>query len=192
MSEKTFDYRRHSLKNTEGGISPEGHEAAEKLGNEYHIGPVTLAAVGVIPRTGETLESFGKGLMDNPLQDGKEIRTVLTVKKFGDMEVFKPLIEGGLGEKAKKLGGNFRALLDILSPEEAAAFCKYAFEGVEEVFEAMKDGEFATGFGHSPVLEAAAYHVDPEFVMNMGHPEALEGVTFTKHDNGDITLAISS
>ena len=182
---KKLYYLRHSLKDANNNISPEGIELAKDQGRAFFNASITLNRwfFGPLIRTHQTGEAFLVGYTTAPIK-GQQIGPI------GDDEFFKPIVTDEFKAAVKSGKSNFEAVLDVHNGRDVDLWKEMAFAGVKLMFDVMEDGEVAVAFGHSPMIELAAYAiqswkaVDPEYQLKYRRLREMEGINFGwRHPN---------
>lgn len=148
---KTLVGFRHSLKDKDNNISPEGLRLAEEQGVACREIDIDLIFVGPMIRTRQTAEAFIRGygrsikIHESPISGIGEQADAAEVAD----EEFKKAIAGGMG--------NFDALLHSHDVEGSLdhLFDRMA-SGLDEMFGLLEAGQIGAYFGHSPFIELAA------------------------------------
>lgn len=184
---KTLWMFRHSIKDgLDNSIGPKGIALAEEFGNwledEWACGETNFTKVfcGPLPRTSQTALAFFAGLHDYA-------KPMPVIQKFGDDDLFKIMANDAFRSSVKSGKKNFEALLSAHPVAQVQAWSLDAFTGIKECFDQMEEDELAIGFGHSPIIELAAWcckHWEP-FSEDLNLAE-MEVLVFTKDDEGDI------
>ncbi len=191
---KTLYYLRHSIKDANNNISPVGIELAKAQGQclipthgqpqkQGQINPYRVF-VGPLPRTFQTCEAFFSHVTNRyVLAD-----FVVEIKSIGDDELFKRIVTDGFKAAVKSGKSNLEALLEAHNGADIDLWKDIAFSTVEMMFGMMGDGETAVAFGHSPMIELAAYAihtwkaVDIEYQLQYRRLGEMEGIVFIYND----------
>jgi len=177
---KIIDYLRHSYKDG-NNISAQGLTAATQAGRECFI-QYEYAVGGNESRTWQTLCAFFMGYCHSV--------TLLTpIAAFGDSSLFKGWLDRGFGDAVKQTGSNINGIHRILPKNEFEEACANALDGVREVFRQMNYGTACLAFGHSPIIELAVIGAGMK-LEDVPSLKELEGLRFTQHDDGEITVEI--
>ena len=149
---KKLYYLRHSRKDAENNISPEGIELAKARGQSLDEIEFTHAFVGPLARTQQTASAFflthpGHAELHNPIPG---IGNDTLFKKIATDE-FKAIVGPGKS--------NFEALMEAHYYEDIHDWMAIAYEAVCKMFDQIEEGQTAIAFGHSPMIELAAYYV---------------------------------
>ena len=82
---------------------------------------------------------------------------------------------------------NLEALLQVHNARDIDLWKDIAFSTVRTMFDKMNDGETAVAFGHSPMIELAAYAiltwkaVDIEYQLKFRRLGEMEGIVFAQN-----------
>ncbi len=158
---RIVDYYRHGPKDG-SFISEEGMRKTQDLarnlqglrlrdgGNGFRPS-ISHIVAGTLARTWQTAAAF--------LAAYNSIASIIVlpaIPEFGDSDLFQSWLDRDFREAVAKHGTNLAALRSILTQEEFEGAKKTALAGVMKVFSAMKEGNQAIAFGHSPIIELAA------------------------------------
>ena len=184
---KTLYYRRHSIKDGPNNtIGPEGLELAQSegehagnIGEEYY-----WMFHGPLIRTAQTALAFLSGLAL-----GSRTLTLIPIpmpiiEEIGTDELFAKIGTPECHAAVKSGMSNLMATLTT-HPDVVGEFITTAMAGVKKMFSMIDDGPPSIAFGHSPMIELAAYGIDKS-QYTLGE---LEGLVFIQDDNGDIAVA---
>lgn len=197
---KTLHYRRHSTKGTDNNLTDEGIvraileglKAGEQRipgsGNDID-GPHRLIYDrlfhGPLIRTAQTALVFCHGLNYIP-------KPMPVIPEIGTDELFMEIATPEFREAAKKGASNFDATLNVHDVSWCQEWAVQAKEAIRAMFKFMRNGEYAVAFGHSPVIELAAwacwsqnFSQLPDRFRRIGD---MEGIEFIQQDDGMISV----
>ena len=197
---KVIHYRRHSIKGPDNLLTPqgialaidEGKKAARQITGEVtgESGPDAAFVKlryerlfhGPLGRTLQTAMHFchGLGYLPSPK---------LPIAEIGTDELFAEIATPAFREAVKDGASNFQALLTVHGEAKAKEWAGVASEGVCKMFDGLQDGETGIAFGHSPVIELAAWRL-LGFELPEGHDRLAdpEGIIFATDDMGKICV----
>lgn len=183
---KILDYRHHSLKGPDNFLTPEGVALAIKEGNKcsrmavpYHKG-----FHGPLVRTTQTLHAFSDGLGYVPC-------LMPMIMEIGEDSLLNQIVTPDL--KTAVSGGLtvFDAILETYNTSQWQEWAKRVVVGVNKMFSYMRRGEIAVAFGHSPIIELAAwFFINPPMSDKFRQFKEMEGVSLCEY--GDEVMVVSS
>lgn len=191
---KILHYRRHSIKDGEikDTIGPKGIALAITEGEKGDEGiPQSDPAKpclwynkgfhGSLVRTCQTLYAFAHGLgyTPDPMPAVEKIGTGALLAEISTPKFLK-MVESG--------ASYFEAVLAAHDKTKVKEWDGMALTGVRKMFEAMADGEAAIAFGHSPIIELAAWTLCGSALpkYNRDCLMEMEGIVFVMNDKGGI------
>lgn len=183
---KTLHYRRHSIKDGADGqtIGPKGIELALFEGGNGSNPTFDRLFHGPLVRTAQTALAFCSGLMYAP-------DSMPVVEEIGTDALFAEIATPELREAVKAGASNFDALVQVHGEAKAKEWAAVAAEGVCKMFDAMGENETAVAFGHSPVIELAAWRMVGYATTSddLRRLDDLEGIVFTQQDSKAIEVS---
>lgn len=183
---KRLYYLRHSIKDSNNNISPEGIALAKAQGqalvptlgyprDDAAIPKLARIFVGPLVRTVQTRDAFLSHVADRDTLDA----TTAVISGIGTDELFKQFTTDEWKSAVKSGKSNFDATLEIHSYKTVDGWIDQATRTLAEMFEKMNDGEVAIAFGHSPLIELAAYALlNEELAPGFGSLKEMEGIVF--------------
>lgn len=201
---KTLHYRRHSIKGADNMLTTEGIALAVAMGKkaakqydgtiiasdgpDAMYGRLTYGRLfhGFLPRTIQTALHFCHGLGYTP-------ETMPPVPEIGTDGLFTEIATPKFRELVKAGASNFVAFLHAHPSEKCVVWANYMAQGVQTMFDLIKEGETAIAFGHSPIIELAAAWATwsqnlsllPDHFRHLGD---MEGIEFIQRDDGSVAL----
>lgn len=175
---KVLYYLRHSIKDAENNISSEGIELAKSQGRAFFGSHIVLNAsfVGPLVRTQQTWRAFFQGHTIVPTMFQEPIEYI------GTEELLKEISTNAFKSAVKSGKSLFEAVLEV-HPTRVESWKHHAFAGVQLMFDEMKDREVAVAFGHSPMIELAAYAIeDNDLHSEFRRLGEMEGIAFAEND----------
>lgn len=187
---KKLVYRRHSTKGTDNLLTPEGialavaegRKAAEERFKDcegwHDESPHTPFFHGPLARTAQTALAFSTAWPD--------ITPMPAVVEIGDDNLFGEMATPALRDAVKAGASNFEAVLAVHGKDKAREWGGAAVDGLMKMFAAMEDGETAVAFGHSPVIELAAWWVaGTQMLESHTRLGDMEGIVFIEECGPD-------
>lgn len=193
---KTLYYRRHSIKDgaVEDTIGAQGLALARSEGEaqEWQINRIFH---GPLVRTAQTALAFSVGYIPSlPTLPLPQVMPV--VLEIGTEELFREMATEQFRAAVKAGQSNFQALFVAHPVEKIEKWADKALTGVNSIFDQMENGrgnEVAIAFGHSPVIELAAWDLGnfqdlPQDYQRLGD---LEGLIFVWHDESTCDIEVT-
>ena len=177
---KTLHYRRHSKKDPDNTLSRGGiHLAVQEGSKAWHYNYRHLFH-GPLVRTAQTALAFCKGLGYVP-----EIMPV--VHEIGTDELFAEIATSEFWRAVEGGASYFQALLVAHDETKAQEWAGPIAESIHKMLDDIDDNQTAIVFGHSPVIELAAWII-LGFKLPEGHDrlDEMEGIVFATDDVGKI------
>ena len=185
---KRLYYFRHSSKDgANNTLGPKGLALARKVGDWLYDAEEELefdrVFHGTLVRTAQTALAFTAGY-------GAVGDIMPVVPEIGSDDLFSKMVAPSQFRTLASVMGNFKALLQCHDPNQLAEWTYLAFSAVENMFNAMEDGETGVAFGHSPMIELALAKVLgttelPEEYLVFGD---MEGVELQQEEGGAIEV----
>lgn len=177
---KTLHLRRHSKKDAQDNISPEGLNWAEREGTRMADQKYDFAFHGPLVPTRQTLDAFFRGHGGNPAIGDP-------INDLGDAEMFNTLVNDAFRTAIKKGYTNLGATFEAHAENIVAAWKLKAYEAVRKMFSRMREGSMGIGFFHSPTLELAVDFCGGPHPFDWSRLAELEGFVFT-YDELDVVV----
>ncbi len=158
---KTLIGFRHSLKDKDNNISPEGLARAERQGKACEKYKISRMWVGPLIRTTQTRNAFLNGYIVGWLGKNLEVRIIDNpVVALGTDELFGLMVNDVFKAAVAAKKSNFDALLAAHGQDQLEKWADTLFDAMDDMFTELGDGETGAFFGHSPTTELVAASVE--------------------------------
>lgn len=178
---------RHSLRDGEGNLSPEGVRLAKLQGQIRSYLPIKKFFVGPMPRSGQTRDAFLLG------HGGQGVEIIgEPVVDIGNNELFNAIGNKAFDAAVKGGASYFDALFVAHDRDFINELIAKVRKSVEFMLSQINYGEMVAYVGHSPLIELVAYStfimfIDfqkmPAFLRDM---ERMGGIEFLVEDSGTL------
>lgn len=179
---KKLHLRRHGKKDGPNDtIGPQGLEQTRREGVEAVRNGNSYQRLfyGPLVRTAQTALAFLEAFMRPPI-------TMPVVQGLGDDALFKEIVNDTFKRAIAAGQTNLAATLMAHPSERCTIWQMHAGAAVEQMFDALGEGEMGLGFFHSPTIEMAASSFG--FVVTDLKLAELEGLEFTQDANGVVRV----
>ncbi len=187
---KTLCYLRHSIKDANNNISPEGIELAKKqgqilvatMGNQRQDNQIRVDRifVGPLVRTVQTRDAFFFHVVPTLMLD----EITAEIPNIGTDGLFKEIVSDEFKDAVKSGKSNFEATLGAHSPGQVLVWSRIAYHAVDEMIASLEEGQKAIAFGHSPMIELAAYYIHSgRLPAEYRRLAEMEGLVFVHDQN---------
>jgi len=184
---KTLRYRRHSIKDglVKDTIGEKGIALAIAEGQKDGDNDIFPDHVfhGELVRTAQTALAYTYGLESG-------VKPMQVVPEIGSQTLFSELANDALRQAVSDGASNFEAVIKAHGVDVAKVYAANAADGVVAMLEACDDDDVAIAFGHSPIIELAAWALTGFGTLTdeLSKLSDLEGIVFQMDDEGDVEV----